>query len=760
MPPLASNTYSLFTFNSAGAGAIFYSGVRFDPYPIWTTGTYSAAGYVSTQLLVTGYGSGSISFSVASGNTLPSGLSLAANGLLSGTTTANTYNFYVNATDSENEITTQQISLTVIFPDTYFPYTTLLLSASSQTANNVSTETFVDSSDYNNTLTVAAGTPYQGSFSPSPSTETWSNYFNGSTDYLTTSSNSNLSLGVSNFTIEFWLYPSNTSSAYRVLVASENYSSTTGGWSLYQNGTSIEFWISPGASVTLNASSAITSSTWQHLALCRASGTLRLFINGTSVASVSNSTSLTGQQIWIADNNAGSYFYNGYISNFRMINGTALYTSSFTPSTTPLTAIANTSLLTCQSNRFIDANTTPNTITTTGTPKIQRFNPFGSNLISYSALINGGSIYFAGDAYMTIPDSTALRLNGVECTIEMWYYPTQLTAYNVLIAKRGAGGDSYQVFTDVTTGYLAFYNGATAAYSSTAPKLNAWNHIAFVHDGSTTLTMYLNGVSVHTATIQIPLGTSILNIGTDGGGNYLTGYLSNLRILKGTRLYTSTFTPPANPLTAITNTSLLLLGSNSKYYDSTKINNIRNVGGVATRTDIKNYGTNSWYFNGSSYLTMLNNPIFNFPKDFTIELWLYNVTTTFYGNIFSTTANYVTANGIRLTTGPSNNTFSVGIGNSGSVTGNTTFSNNTWVHVALVRSGTSLTIYQNGINIGTGTESTAFISDTMVIGTVGAVGGAGGPYNLNAYIQDFRVTNGIARYTTTFTPPTGPVPTT
>jgi hypothetical protein len=336
----------------------------------------------------------------------------------------------------------------------------------------------------------------------------------------------------------------------------------------------------------------------------------------------------------------------------------------------------------------------------------------------------------------------------------MWYYPTQLTSYNVLIAKRGAGGDSYQIFTDVTTGYLAFYNGAAAAYSSTAPKLNAWNHIAFVHDGSTTLTMYLNGVSVHTASIQIPLGTSILNIGTDGGGNNLTGYLSNLRILKGTRLYTSTFTPPADTLTAITNTSLLLLGSNSKFLDSTKINNIKNVGGVAVRTDIKNYGTNSWYFNGSSsYLTMLNNPIFNFPKDFTIEFWLYNVTTTFYGNIFSTTAAYETSNGLRLTTGPSDNTLIVASGASGILTGNTTFSNNTWVHMALVRIGTALTLYQNGSSIGTVTNSTTFINDTMVIGTVS------GAYFLNAYIQDFRVTNGIARYTTTFTPPTGPVPT-
>ena len=75
-----------------------------------------------------------------------------------------------------------------------------------------------------------------------------------------------------------------------------------------------------------------------------------------------------------------------------------------------------------------------------------------------------------------------------------------------------------------------------------------------------------------------------------------------------------------------------------------------------------------------------------------------------------------------------------------------------------MRSGTSLTLYQNGINIGSVTDSTAFISDTALIGTVGAVGGGGGPYNLIGYIQDFRVTNGLARYTTTFTPPTGPLP--
>ena len=769
MPPLASNTYSLYTFNAAGAGAIFYSGVRFDPYPIWTTGEYTATGYVSTQLLVTGYGSGSISFSVASGNTAPSGLSLAANGLITGTTTEGTYNFYVNATDSENEITTQQITLTVVFPDTYFPYNTLLLSASSQTANNISTETFIDSSNYNNSLTIAAGTPYQGSFSPFPATGTWSNHFNftsGST-YLSTSEAaiSALLTGTAYTTIECWVnVPS-----FRTGPAAYNFPSILAmgnTWMNFgvENGYPKFYWYGTGASApSLTSSIAITVNTWNHIAVVfngSGSNNLKIYVNGVLGGTATFGLINGGGSplyIGIEGDSPNSSYWLGYISNLRITNS-ALYTSNFTPSTTPLTAIANTTLLTCQSNRFIDNSTNAYTITTHSTVKVQRFNPFGNNLMLYSPSTNSGSIYFDYNSYMSIPNSAALQLDGAAWTIEMWIYPTDFTNYNVPLAKRGTGGDQYQVYLFGGTGVLSFYNGSTAVSSSTAPQLNAWNHIAYTHDGGT-LKMFLNGVNVYSGAIVVPSGSAPLYIGTDSSGTYnFLGHLSNIRILKGTQLYTSGFTPPAEPLTAITNTSLLLLGANSKYYDSTKINNIKNVGGVATRTDIKNYGSNSWYFNGSSYLTMLNNPIFNFPKDFTIELWLYNVTTTFYGNIFSTTANYVTANGIRLTTGPSNNTFSVGIGNSGSVTGNTTFSNNTWVHVALVRSGTSLTLYQNGINIGSVTDSTAFISDTALIGTVGAVGGGGGPYNLIGYIQDFRVTNGIARYTTTFTPPTGPLP--
>jgi hypothetical protein len=109
---------------------------------------------------------------------------------------------------------------------------------------------------------------------------------------------------------------------------------------LYQNGTTIELWISSGN--VFQYSSAITASTWQHLALSRASGTLKFFINGTQVTSVSNTTSLTGQQIWIGDNNAGSYFFDGYIDDLRITKGYARYTTNFTAPTAALPDIGPT----------------------------------------------------------------------------------------------------------------------------------------------------------------------------------------------------------------------------------------------------------------------------------------------------------------------------------------------------------------------------------------------------------------------------------
>ena len=80
-------------------------------------------------------------------------------------------------------------------------------------------------------------------------------------------------------------------------------------------------------------------------------------------------------------NDYNGEYAEGYLSNLRILSGTALYTSNFTPPTTPLTAITNTTLLTCQRNGFVDNNTqlTPKTVSVGGgSPSVQTFSPFSS----------------------------------------------------------------------------------------------------------------------------------------------------------------------------------------------------------------------------------------------------------------------------------------------------------------------------------------------------------------------------------------------
>jgi hypothetical protein len=86
-------------------------------------------------------------------------------------------------------------------------------------------------------------------------------------------------------------------------------------------------------------------------------------------------------------------------------------------------------------------------------------------------------------------------------------------------------------------------------------------------------------------------------------------------------------------------------------------------------------------------------------------------------------------------------------------TGLNAFSLNTWVHIALVRNGSSEKIYVNGVQVGTiGTSSAAVnnYAGPLKIGT--------GPYGNNfiGYLSEFRITKGVARYTSNFTPPNAP----
>jgi hypothetical protein len=116
--------------------------------------------------------------------------------------------------------------------------------------------------------------------------------------------------------------------------------------------------------------------------------------------------------------------------------------------------------------------------------------------------------------------------------------------------------------------------------------LNAWNHVALTRNGGT-VTLWVNGVSGGTNSNSSDLTQQRVLIGGDGLGGTLnlTGNISNLRMVKGTAVYTAPFTPPTATLTAISGTQLLLTTPNDANFlvdSSTNNFTVTNNGAVTS----------------------------------------------------------------------------------------------------------------------------------------------------------------------------------
>ena len=423
-----------------------------------------------------------------------------------------------------------------------------------------------------------------------------------------------------------------------------------------------------------------------------------------------------------------------------------------------------------QNNTFLDGSTNNFTVTRNGNTTQGSFNPFVSTY-PYSVATNGGSAYFDGTGdYLTVPDSTAFTLGSNAFTAECWVYPTtsgttgyfagQSDATNTspsIIMGKG-GNDRILCYAYQSSGYLV-QDPATVA-------INAWSHIAYVREVSGTLRLYVNGIQVSTNTMlsgSIDNASGVFGVGSAGAyvsAGTFAGYVSNFRLVNGTCIYPSgtTFTPPTAPLTAVTNTALLLGMSNGAIFDNTMLNNLETVASAQISTSVFKYGTGSVALNGTTdYLNTspANQNSFAFGSgDFTIEMWV-NPTVLGAANKFlydgrlsvdgAFPSIYVNASSLVLY-----------LANGATQITGGAISTATWTHIAICRSGTSTKLFINGTQSGsTYTDSTVYLNNPLrpVIGSNGPIGAY-----WNGYIDDLRVTKGIARYTANFTPPTAAFP--
>jgi hypothetical protein len=181
-------------------------------------------------------------------------------------------------------------------------------------------------------------------------------------------------------------------------------------------------------------------------------------------------------------------------------------------------------------------------------------------------------------------------------------------------------------------------------------------------------------------------------------------------------------------------------------------------GAVTVDSSFKKIGNSSLKFAGAKtdYLTISNSSLFNFPGDFTIEFWTYanqfgqqSGFTTYFSND--------TLDRFQLAVYPTNANIQLYLNGSLFIQGSLSASiAGRWMHLAVVRSGTTVTIYEDGVSRASGTSSYSVATTLLYIGRQAARSPTDYAGNLDGYIDDFRITKG-ARYTASFTPPTAPL---
>ena len=290
------------------------------------------------------------------------------------------------------------------------------------------------------------------------------------------------SFGTDQFTIEFWIYLLKEPPVNKNIFARSTSASNTTGMIMWFDGNGhLEFDSIHGVSGAVHTGAAIGNHMWHHIAVTRdSSNNTRLYLNGVNKASASSDTSniVGATNLQIASNiGADAYYNDAYISNFRMVKGTAIYsgTTDFTPPQSELTVVDGTILLCCQDSNDPTQEATDKTVTGFGNlatagylgtqPKV--IPPYGVD----AGNTFGGPIQQSSQGYM--------------------YFPTGRTE------ERGRG--RVVIFGDVSTN--EFFEMASGGITNVFGSANFTLGGQHASCSSTTRAVRMNGYSPSTAPI-------------------------------------------------------------------------------------------------------------------------------------------------------------------------------------------------------------------------------------------------------------------
>ena len=628
--------------------------------------------------------------------------------------------------------------------------------------------TFDDASDSNHIITGNGDVP-QGSYSPFREP----GYAVDFAGEWTKIKDSTFTFGTGDYTIEGWIFPHGTGNCDVIdLRGGGNFNQ--GPALTLKSGNKIWPYYGGGQFTTGNI--AIKPNEWSHIALVRTSGTLKAFVNGLQDFSVSDTTNCNGTSSvdnGLGANYSGASKFDGHLFDWRVTN-TAVYTSNFAPPTEPLTAISGTMLHVCRGPRITDYSSNAYVLEGQGgnnSPSQIAFTPFDRDN-AYSTSDHVGSVYFDGTSgnWLTVADSDDLNVGTGDFTLECWIKPETggTGGYGGIFGSYAYDNNMLQMQIS-NSGTLRFVRPSGALGAGTTnmwSKTGDWHHIAMCRSG-TTLRGFVDGKQEISGTYSNSIdwghNTNGAVVGITDRTSYPTnylykGYISNLRLVKGTALYTSNFTPSTSPLTAVSNTKLLLNFADSKVFDASQSTKSLTLDGARASSEQQHFSENTIAFDGTNdYIAVKEGlEVFDLSsskeEDFTIECWIYK-TSTSKDCWISHRDNSSTELSINLdasTSGYSAGRINVEYDSTQYVV-NVGIARNQWQHIAFQRTGDLLHWYTDGVSKDTRTEPASLdvYSADFQIGRFGS-----SQFYYNGYMHDFRFSRGIARYPYEATPVT------
>ena len=598
------------------------------------------------------------------------------------------------------------------------------------------------------------GNVVQGSFSPYGNN--WSVYFDGSS-YLNTANGATV-LGTGAFTVEFWINTTDTS----FNIMNPDNQTGNGFWGLMVQSGDLRWnnqynltnlWVVDGA--------PILDGQWHHVAIVSSSSVFKVFYDGVSQSVQSGSFNDSynypyNDGLRIGSGNLATF--KGYLSNIRLVSGTAIYSSDFNVPTEPFTNSASYTekLLACQSNRFIDNGDSEYDITISGSPKVTPFSPF-KNDDARDIAVDGGSAYFDGDSYLHAPTNHGIRPENGGYTIEGWFYATKNTTQILFDARKDSNTNATPALWITSGDDLNFWHGYGTSTASNCFNLNEWVHVVANRDGSTT-ELFCNGVRVKNFNNTGTIYSFEQHFGArwDAGAKADECYLADWRIEEKVKIYTgSTITVPTAPVGVRTTTDSYMSFQEAGIYDRSGINNLDTVGNAQIDTAVKKYGTGSIEFDGTNDELLIPEHASTLTfgtGDFTVETWAY------FDALSSTRVlvdwrNGTGNQGAYPTLYLSGTTLYF---YNGSNQLSATLATSQWYHIALTRENGSTKLFIDGTQAGS-----AYADTTNYLGPQNGfltIGGLNQTFEMDGYIDDFRITKGVARYTSNFTPPTAELP--